>query len=375
MSVHQSLRFWLAPALVGLAAGLFIVWKMPGASTPIALPSEPKVPQTQAELANTLPSYAHAIERAKASVVSIYTNSTVAEPLNPLFDDPFFSQFMPQRQRQQTSLGSGVVLDAQGHILTNAHVIRNADRIVVVTAGDEEHSAMLMGEDADSDLAVLKVEGGSLPPIPTDPNYRARVGDLVFAVGNPFGVGQTVSMGIVSATGRHQPGLTRFADFIQTDAAINPGNSGGALINARGDLVGINTAIFSNTGGYQGIGFAIPFAHALDIAQQIIEQGQVMRGYLGIDVRELSPQELNQIGLHTRAFEVVDVVEGSPAARAGLRQGDLLLGIEGEPLASREAAARVIANHKPGERLGLALARGRQLFEAEVVLGKRPVEP
>lgn len=375
MSVHQSLRFWLAPALVGLAAGLFIVWKMPGASTPSTLPPEPGIPQTQAELANTLPSYAHAIERAKASVVSIYTNSTVAEPLNPLFDDPFFSQFMPQRQRQQTSLGSGVVLDAQGHILTNAHVIRNADRIVVVTAGDEEHSAMLMGEDADSDLAVLKVEGGSLRPIPTDPDYRARVGDLVFAVGNPFGVGQTVSMGIVSATGRHQPGLTRFADFIQTDAAINPGNSGGALINARGDLVGINTAIFSNTGGYQGIGFAIPFAHALDIARQIIEQGQVMRGYLGIDVRELSPQELNRIGLRTRAFEVVDVMEGSPAAQAGLRQGDLLLGIEGEPLASREAAAQVIANHKPGERLGLALARGRQLFEAEVVLGKRPVEP
>lgn len=371
MSVHQSLRFWLAPAVVGLAAGLLIVWNLPESSPTVTLPPEP--PQTREALDRALPSFADAIDRAKASVVSIYTNSTVSEPINPLFDDPFFSQFMPHRQRQQTSLGSGIVLDRDGHILTNAHVIRNAERIVVVTSQEEERAARLLGEDPDSDLAVLKVDGGDgLQPIPVDSDYRARVGDLVFAVGNPFGVGQTVSMGIVSATGRHQPGLTRFSDFIQTDAAINPGNSGGALVNARGDLVGINTAIFSNTGGFQGIGFAIPYAHALDIAHQIIEQGQVMRGYLGIDIRPLSPRELSQLGLRTRAFEVVDVVEDSPAEQAGLRAGDLLLGIEGEPIASREAAVSIIANHKPGDRLNLALARERRLFEAEVTLGKRP---
>ncbi|WP_189612548.1 S1C family serine protease [Saccharospirillum salsuginis] len=370
MNVHQSLRFWLAPAVIGLAAGLLIVWNLPDAKPKVQLVPEP--PPTREALEQTIPSYADAIERARASVVSIYTNSTVTEPLNPLFDDPFFSQFMPQRQRQQTSLGSGVVLDRDGHILTNAHVIRDAERIVVVNSQDEERAARLIGEDPDSDLAVLHVDGGTLRPIPIDTGYRARVGDLVFAVGNPFGVGQTVSMGIVSATGRHQPGLTRFSDFIQTDAAINPGNSGGALINAHGDLVGINTAIFSNTGGYQGIGFAIPYAHALDIADQIIEQGQVMRGYLGIDVRTLSPRELNQLGLRTRAFEVVDVIEDSPAAQAGLQAGDLLLGIEGEPLSSREAAISIIANHKPGDTLTLALARNRRMFEADVTLGKRP---
>lgn len=369
MSVQQSLRSWLLPALVGLAIGLLIVWNRPEIS------SEPPIPADSHTQPSQLPqrsSYADAIDRAKASVVSIYTNSTVTEAFNPLFDDPFFSQFMPQRERQQTSLGSGIVLDQTGRVLTNAHVIRGAERIVVVGADQQERVARVLGEDADSDLAVLDVSGPPLTPIPIDEAYKARVGDLVFAVGNPFGVGQTVSMGIVSATGRHQPGLTRFSDFIQTDAAINPGNSGGALINARGDLVGINTAIFSNTGGYQGIGFAIPYAHALNIADQIIEQGQVMRGYLGIDVRPLSPREQGQRGLRTPAFEVVDVRDNSPADQAGLESGDLLLGIDGEPLASREAAVRMIANHKPGDRLTLALARGRRLFEADVILSERP---
>ncbi|MDB2448979.1 trypsin-like peptidase domain-containing protein, partial [bacterium] len=320
----------------------------------------------------TVTSYAEAISRAQPSVVSIYSNSRVQRPVHPLFDDPFFSQFLPSQPAHQTSLGSGIVLDLDGHILTNAHVVARGEQIVVETAGGNSHQASLVGIDPDSDLAVLKINAVLNRAIIVNPDYRAQVGDLVFAIGNPFGVGQTVSMGIISATGRHQPGLTRFADFIQTDAAINPGNSGGALINARGEWVGINTAIFSNTGGYQGIGFAIPYAHALDIAQQLIEQGAVMHGYLGIDVRPVAPQQRARLGLATPAWEVVDVMADSPAASAGVRAGDWLVSIEGQPLASRAEAVGRIAERKPGERLTLALLRDRVLYQTEVTLSERP---
>jgi len=263
MSVPQSVRVWLAPIVIGLVVGgLVVLWP----------PFSSKPELTTTELVPTPVSYADVIARAQLSVVSIYSNSRVQRPSHPLLDDPFFSQFLPQQPQHQTSLGSGIVLDDQGHILTNAHVIAQGEQIIVEATDDTSYEARLVGLDPDSDLAVLKIDART-QAIDVNTDYRARVGDLVFAIGNPFGVGQTVSMGIISATGRHQPGLTRFADFIQTDAAINPGNSGGALINAYGKLVGINTAIFSNSGGFQGIGFAIPYAHALDIARQLIEQG------------------------------------------------------------------------------------------------------
>lgn len=371
MSVPQSLRLWLAPILIGLVCGVLVVafWPRPAPPQPeLSLAAD-----DTASLAAPAPvSYADAIRQAQSSVVSIYSNSQLERPRHPLFDDPFFSQFLPSRPQQQTSLGSGVVLDRDGHILTNAHVVARAQQIVVESSDGNSQQAKLVGIDADSDLAVLKVDTETRDAITINEDYRARVGDLVFAIGNPFGVGQTVSMGIVSATGRHQPGLTRFADFIQTDAAINPGNSGGALINARGELVGINTAIFSNTGGYQGIGFAIPYAHALDIAAQLIDQGEVMHGYLGIDVRPVPPQDRARVGLPTPAWEVVDVMTGSPAEAAGVRAGDWLVSIEGRPLASRAEAVGRIAEHKPGERLTLALLRGRNVYQAEVVLGERP---
>ncbi|PTY38871.1 hypothetical protein BGP77_08910 [Saccharospirillum sp. MSK14-1] len=363
MSVPQSVRIWLAPVLAGLIiGGLVVLWP--------SLSSKPELTATEA--VPTLASYADVIARAQPSVVSIYSNSRVERPSHPLLDDPFFSQFLPPQPQQQTSLGSGIVLDDQGHILTNAHVIAQGEQIIVEAAGDKNYQARLVGLDPDSDLAVLKVDAHNTLAITVNTDYRARVGDLVFAIGNPFGVGQTVSMGIISATGRHQPGLTRFADFIQTDAAINPGNSGGALINAYGELVGINTAIFSNTGGFQGIGFAIPYAHALDIARQLIEQGAVMHGYLGIDVRPVPPSQRVRFAVPTPAWEVVDVMADSPAARAGVRAGDWLVSIEGEPLASRAEAVGRIAEHKPGEQLTLALLRGQRLYEAQVTLSERP---
>lgn len=364
MSVPQSVRVWLAPVVVGLVCGALAVVLWPQPSPPPEL--------TASEQAPTPISYADAIARAQPSVVSIYSNSRVERPSHPLLDDPFFSQFLPAQPQHQTSLGSGVILDEQGHILTNAHVIAQGEQIIVEATAGNSYQARLVGLDPDSDLAVLKIDAHPNQAIVVNPRYRARVGDLVFAIGNPFGVGQTVSMGIISATGRHQPGLTRFADFIQTDAAINPGNSGGALVNARGELVGINTAIFSNSGGFQGIGFAIPYAHALDIAAQLIDQGTIMHGYLGIDVRPVSPQQRARFSLATPAWEIIDVMVGSPAAAAGVQAGDWLVSIEGEPLASRAEAVGRIAEHKPGDRLTLALLRGRGIYQAEVTLGERP---
>lgn len=363
MSVPQSVRIWLAPIIAGLVVGAFVIaW--PRLSAPLELTTSNQQP--------TQTSYADVIAHAQPSVVSIYSNSRVQRPSHPLLDDPFFSQFLPPQPQQQTNLGSGIVLDEQGYILTNAHVIAQGEQIIVETTNGNSHQARLVGLDPDSDLAVLKIDAELSQAITVNTDYRARVGDLVFAIGNPFGVGQTVSMGIISATGRHQPGLTRFADFIQTDAAINPGNSGGALINAHGELVGINTAIFSNTGGFQGIGFAIPYAHALNIAAQLIDQGAVMHGYLGIDVRPVSPQQRARFGLATPAWEVVDVMAGSPAAEAGVRAGDWLVSIEGESLASRADAVGRIAEHKPGEQLTLALLRGQRLYQTQVTLSERP---
>lgn len=366
MSVPQSVRLWLAPIVIGLIVGGLIVVFGQNAKPP----TPPKT--SRLESAPNPASYADAIARAQPSVVSIYSNRPVERPAHPLLDDPFFSQFLPNRPQQQTSLGSGVVIDDQGHILTNAHVIARGEQIVVETSGGQNYQARLVGSDPDSDLAVLAIESTALTAITVNEDYRAQVGDLVFAIGNPFGVGQTVSMGIVSATGRHQPGLTRFADFIQTDAAINPGNSGGALINACGELVGVNTAIFSNTGGFQGIGFAIPYAHALDIAAQLIQQGAVMHGYLGIDVRPIEPQQRARLGLATPAWEVADVMADSPAAKAGVLTGDWLVSIDGEALTSRAQAVGRIAEHKPGDRLILTLLRNRTLYQREVILGERP---
>ncbi|WP_108125910.1 S1C family serine protease [Saccharospirillum mangrovi] len=366
MSVPQSVRLWLAPIAIGLIMGGLFVVLWPNTAPP------PPPGKTHLESAPNPASYADAIAQAQPSVVSIYSNSQIARPSHPLLDDPFFSQFLPSQPQQQTSLGSGVVIDDQGHILTNAHVIARGEEIVVETNDGQSHQARLVGSDPDSDLAVLAIESTELNAIRVNPDYRAQVGDLVFAIGNPFGVGQTVSMGIVSATGRHQPGLTRFSDFIQTDAAINPGNSGGALINARGELVGVNTAIFSNTGGFQGIGFAIPYAHALDIATQLIQQGEVMHGYLGIDVRPVAPQQRARQGLVTPAWEVADVMAESPADKAGVLAGDWLVSIDGKALSSRAEAVGRIAEHKPGDRLTLTLLRNHILYQREVILGERP---
>jgi len=373
--MNQFVRLILWPALAGMVIALVILQFFPDHLT--TRPQEPaKTPAIPATAMTGPVSYASAVDKAAPAVVNIYTTKIVQRKRHPLFDDPFFQQFfgnnrIPQ-QRMQSSLGSGVIIDPTGYVLTNNHVIANADEIVVALQDGREGLAKVVGTDPETDLAVLKIELGDLPTISVAPSDEVAVGDVVLAIGNPFGVGQTVTMGIVSATGRNQLGLTTFEDFLQTDAAINPGNSGGALINAYGDLIGINTAIFSKSGGSQGIGFAIPSELAGQILHDIIVNGSVIRGWLGIEVQPLTPELAESFGLD-RAIGVLvaGVHRNGPAYIAGVRPGDILLQVEGEPVVSGRQAMNQITQTQPGNQVALELLRDGKLLQIEATIARR----
>src|SRR6202035_254362 len=291
-----------------------------------------------------LVSFAPVVKRAMPAVVNISSSKVVKDQGssgNGMFDDPFFRQFfggrMPQQQQprsqRETSLGSGVVVSPDGYILTNNHVVDGATDVKVSFANKEEYPAKVVGADKYSDVAVLKIDKRGLPTLPFADSAHAEVGDVVLAIGEPFGVGQTVTMGIISAKGRGGLGIERFEDFIQTDAAINRGNSGGALIDPRGDLVGINTAILSGeTGGNQGIGFAIPANMAKNVMEQIMSKGKVTRGFLGILPQELTPEMAKAFGVpNTHGVAIAQVEPNSPAQKAGLKVGDVITAVNGTP--------------------------------------------
>ena len=291
--------------------------------------------------------------------------------------DPFFRQFFgdetPRRQRMLSSLGSGVIVSEDGYVLTNHHVIRGADQIQVALRDGRETLAEVVGTDPESDLAVLRIELDALPVIELTDTTRIAIGDVSLAIGNPFGVGQTVTMGIISATGRSHLGLNAYEDFIQTDAAINPGNSGGALVNAEGALIGINTAIFSRSGGSQGIGFAIPANLARDILEELVVKGRVIRGWMGIEAQELNQELAASFGLETPVGVVIaGVVPDGPGDRAGLQPGDVLLAVDGEPVLDPRQTMSDIAAVEPGTRLPLTVVRGGERREVTIELGERP---
>ncbi|MGC3872050.1 Do family serine endopeptidase [Halomonas sp. GXIMD04776] len=322
-------------------------------------------------------SYASAVEKAAPAVVNIYSSRVVEREQHPLMSDPFFRQFfgeeMPSRQRMLSSLGSGVIVSDEGYVLTNHHVIRGADQIQVALRDGRETLAKVIGTDPESDLAVLKIDLDDLPVISLVDSESAAVGDVSLAIGNPFGVGQTVTMGIISATGRNQLGLSAYEDFIQTDAAINPGNSGGALINAEGSLVGINTAIFSRSGGSQGIGFAIPTNVAREILDELVRKGRVIRGWLGLEVQEITSDLAASFGLNAaQGVVVANVVPASPAQRAGLQQGDILLSINGKPILDPRVAMADIADVEPNTTVPATLMRNGEIQKVEIEVGERP---
>ncbi len=331
--------------------------------------------------AATIPDIAEAVV---PSVVNISATRTVQQqrsPFGPMFEDPFFREFFGPRQappeRQQRSLGSGVIVSSDGVIVTNNHVIAEADEVAVATDDGREFAAEVAGTDPDSDLAVLQItdDVSGLPTIAFGDSGALRPGDLVLAVGNPFGVGQTVTMGIVSATGRTSVGIVDYEDFIQTDAAINPGNSGGALVNMRGELIGVNTAILSRTGGYQGVGFAIPTDMAEPIVDSLLEHGEVIRGWLGVAIQDLSEELASELGVPTsRGVLVSDVQEDSPAAKAGLERGDVLVDIGGQSVREASRLRNIVATAGPDAELEVEFFRGEERQTTTVTLAPQPGE-
>lgn len=324
-------------------------------------------------------SYSEAAKKAMPAVVNIYTMKAVKVQQHPLRDDPLFRFFFGEQPEDQsqpsTNLGSGVIVSASGYILTNSHVVEAADGIEVALTDARRVTAKVVGTDPESDLAVLKIDLPKLPAITFGAPDNARVGDVVLAIGNPFGVGQTVTLGIVSALGRSQLGINTFENFIQTDAAINPGNSGGALVDVNGNLIGINTAIYSRTpgGASLGIGFAIPASTAKTIMEQIIATGSVQRGWIGVGVQDMTPEIAESFKIPgTRGTLITEVFRGTPADRGGIKAGDVLVAVEGAPVTDSANMLNLIAALKPGSEATLKVMREAKAIELRVTVGKRP---
>lgn len=323
-------------------------------------------------------SYAEAVKRAAPSVVNIYTQKKLSRPSHPLLDDPFFRRFFssgnrPQQERIESSLGSGVIISGEGYILTNNHVVDDADQIIVQLNDGREAQAAVVGKDTETDLAVLRIQADNLAAISIGHPQQAQVGDVVLAIGNPFGLVQSVSQGIISAVGRQGLGLNTFENFLQTDAAINPGNSGGALIDAYGNLLGINSAIPNRTGYSVGIGFAIPADTALKVLEDIVQYGKVIRGWLGVEARTLNPEIAERLNLDPPVGLVItNVVRGSPAELAGLTRGDIITRINNHWVGQDNRGLNLIAQLSPGDSVQLQIWRQGTISTVMAVAGTRP---
>src|SRR3954469_10184488 len=373
-------RLWLifAQAATVAVGVLFVI----STFRPEWLPSRTPVGQVsvvpQAPATGPLPavpstgSYSGAVQRATPSVVNIFTSKDA--PRHPLLNDPAFRRFFgDQMPERASSLGSGVIVSDTGYLLTNHHVVEAADEIEVALNDGRKLLAKIVGNDPETDLAVLRVDAEKLPAITFGSSDALKVGDVVLAIGNPFGVGQTVTGGIVSALGRTGLGINTFENFIQTDAAINPGNSGDALVDASGNLLGINTAIYSRSGGSMGIGFAIPVSTAKLVLEALIKSGNVTRGWIGVEVQELTPQaaESFQLGA-TRGALIAGVLRGGPADKAGVKPGDVLYEIQGKAVPDPASMLNVVAALAPGATAHMKLKRKGQDVGADVTVGRRP---
>jgi serine protease DegS len=381
MKRSNAYLFLFKAVVAGLAAAFVILLLRPdllGQHRPVVELKQSQAPVTENGGPSSGPvSYARAVEVAAPAVVNVYTTKIVTERASPLYNDPLFRYFfgdrLAPRSRLESSLGSGVIVSDQGYILTNHHVIEGAAGIEVLLHDGRSAEATLVGTDPETDVAVLRIELDTLPAITLNNTDRLQVGDVVLAIGNPFGVGQTVTQGIISATGRNHVGINTFENFIQTDAAINPGNSGGALINAFGNLIGINTVIFTKSGGSQGIGFAIPMSIAGDVMEQLIEKGHVSRGWLGIESQDITPQLAESFGLqNVTGVIIAGIQRNGPATRAGLRPGDIITKIDGQPATDSRSVMNMIARVPPGEHLPLVILRNGKRMETKATVGERP---
>ena len=378
-------RFWLLFAqTVTIALALYFVY---GALRPasrvqqLGSPAKP-VPVVETASSSLAPgSYRDAAARAMPAVVNILTLQVPKRGAHPLARDPFFKRFFGERDPDgedgedlKNSLGSGVIVSHEGYVLTNNHVVEGADEIEVVLTDGRKAPAKIVGLDPETDLAVIKINLDKLPVIVLGQSELARVGDVVLAIGNPFGVGQTVTMGIISALGRNNLHINSFENFIQTDAAINFGNSGGALVDTRGNLIGINTAIYSQSGGSVGIGFAIPVSTAKTVMEAIIKDGHVVRGWIGVETQDITPELAQSFNLQrTSGAIIAGVVRNGPADKAGIVPGDILLTVQGKTVGDTTEMLNLIAQLPPGGKAKMTVLRKNREAALDVMVGKRPL--
>src|SRR5881409_2947839 len=389
MANSPMYRLWLifSQAATIAVAALFVVstfrpeWLPPRAGAQVALsiaqPSSAGPMQVAARTGPAPASYYDAVQRATPSVVNIFTSKEIRSPRHPLLNDPIFRLFfgdqLPDEAQRAASLGSGVIVSSSGYVLTNHHVVEAADEIEVALADGKRLLAKVVGNDPETDLAVLRLDAQNLPAISFGSSDALRVGDVVLAIGNPFGVGQTVTSGIVSALGRNSLGINTFENFIQTDAAINPGNSGGALVDANGNLIGINTAIFSRSGGSLGIGFAIPVTTARQVMDSLIRDGVVTRGWIGVEPRDLTPEFAENFRLPvTHGVLITGVLRDGPAAQGGIKPGDVVTKVAEAPVANTAQLLSAVAALKPRSQAVIGVQRGDKALQVTVTVAQRP---
>lgn len=380
-------KLWLifAQTTTVVLAALFVVstlrpellsWKAPVGGTMVTI-KEAATPAPIPEGISKAGSFSAAAQKAMPSVVNVFTSKEIKISSHPLMEDPMFRRFFGDRfesqSRRASSLGSGVIVSPEGYILTNHHVIEAADEIKIALSDGREAKARVIGSDPETDLAVVKIDMQTLPTMTFGHSDNAQVGDVVLAIGNPFGVGQTVTMGIISALGRTHLGINTFENFIQTDAAINPGNSGGALVDVSGNLIGINTAIVSRTGGSLGIGFAITTSVAKQIMDQIIQTGGVVRGWIGVEVQDLTPELAESFKRpNTNGALIAGVLKGGPADQAGVKPGDIIVAVEGKPVIDSSGMLNLIAALLPGKAATITVIRNQADKQIKINVGKRP---
>ncbi len=373
---------WLPWVLLIIVICSFMAWQKWQEPKPsiapdgVKLPAENIKPLIETTRTGAVVSYSGAVKVSAPAVVNIFTTQKVDKAKNPLLNDPVFREFfgnqLPEQSNQdENSLGSGVIVRSDGYILTNNHVIEKAEQIVVALYDGRRAAATVIGTDPDTDLAVIKIDLKDLPVLPFKLSGN-EVGDVVLAIGNPFGVGQTVTQGIISATNRSDLGINTYEDFIQTDAAINPGNSGGALIDVAGNLIGVNTAIFSQTGGSLGIGFAIPAKVCQQVMNAILKDGRVVRGWLGISL--VAPDLSQQISGKTDKVVVADVFANGPAAAAGLKVGDQILQVNDQTITTASELINYVALQAPNSTITVVVQRGDQRLELLIAVGERKAQ-
>lgn len=368
----------IAILLTGFLLGgisFYILGKITGQHRYLPHTAAPNVPR---QILETGRAFSDIVNAVSPSVVNISTTKVVKRNTGP-FDDPFFDLFSPfhefgaPKKYKERSLGSGVIVSPDGYIITNNHVVEKADEIKVTLPDRRTFRGRIVGADTKTDIAIVRIDSSNLPTLTWGDSDKLQVGEFVLAIGSPYGLSNTVTMGIISAVGRANVGIADYEDFIQTDAAINPGNSGGPLVNIKGELIGINTAIFSRTGGYQGIGFAVPSNMVRLVMDQLIQKGKVTRGWIGVTIQELTPELAQEFGLkNSKGALVSDVVKDSPAAKAGIIRGDVILGFNGKEVKDVSSLRNMVAQSKTGDAIGMKILRNGKEFAVKVVIVELP---